>query len=93
MNYPMTDTSIFREIDIASDYADSGAEIEIRSDANLTNTEKSLLEIWIRLIGTSEIEINDNFFDLGGHSLMAVQILSRIKETLHVNVSLAKFHG
>jgi amino acid adenylation domain-containing protein len=84
-------TALLQEIDVASDYADTGAEIEIRSDANLTDTEKALLEIWIRSIGTSEIEINDSFFDLGGHSLMAVQILSKIKEILHVNVSLAKF--
>jgi amino acid adenylation domain-containing protein len=81
----------FQEIESTSDYTNSGPEMSASIDSNLTSTEKGLLEIWIKSIGTSEIEINDNYFDLGGHSLEAIQILSRIKEIFHVNVSLTQF--
>jgi len=38
-----------------------------------------------------EIDFNDDFIELGGHSLMAIQILTRIKEELNVNISLKTF--
>jgi amino acid adenylation domain-containing protein len=61
------------------------------SNLNLSETEKSILEIWIQSLGSADIEITDNFFDLGGHSLLAVQILNNIKEKFNTTVSLQKF--
>lgn len=41
-------------------------------------TEELLLHIWKEVLGKQEISTDDDFFDLGGHSLKAVQIISRI---------------
>lgn len=47
-----------------------------------TDVEKLVSDIWCSVLGLSAISINDNFFEIGGHSLAAVQIMSRLeKET------------
>jgi amino acid adenylation domain-containing protein len=47
-----------------------------------TDVEKLVSDIWCSVLGLSTISIDDNFFEIGGHSLSAVQIMSRLeKET------------
>jgi amino acid adenylation domain-containing protein len=53
-----------------------------------TATEKALAGIWQAVLGQERIGIRDNFFHLGGHSLKAVQALSRIHERLGRKISL-----
>jgi len=52
--------------------------------------EKKLVEIWSEVLGLAKekISINDNFFHLGGHSLKATLLVSRIHKELKVNVPL-----
>ncbi len=42
-------------------------------------TEQKLVEIWKEVLGLSKIGVRDNFFEIGGHSLMAVKMFSKIK--------------
>lgn len=51
-------------------------------------TEKTLAEIWSRVLGIDRVGIHDRFFDLGGHSLLAGTILSEVLETFGVELSL-----
>jgi acyl transferase domain-containing protein/thioesterase domain-containing protein len=44
-----------------------------------TETERALAEIWEGLLGVSPVGIEDSFFDLGGHSLIAVRLFAAIK--------------
>jgi acyl-coenzyme A synthetase/AMP-(fatty) acid ligase/acyl carrier protein len=53
-----------------------------------TQTEKQLVEIWKALLEQERIGVNDNFFHLGGHSLMAVQLSSRIRDTFTLEIPL-----
>jgi amino acid adenylation domain-containing protein len=50
--------------------------------------ERQLAELWQQLLGIEPVGIHDNFFDLGGHSLLGIQLLSRIRETLHADLPL-----
>jgi amino acid adenylation domain-containing protein len=54
-----------------------------------TDTEKALAEIWAKLLKVDRIGIHDDFFDLGGHSLMAMKAVSQIGEMFEVNLPLA----
>ncbi|MDB5005792.1 MAG: amino acid adenylation protein [Mucilaginibacter sp.] len=48
----------------------------------LTPDEKTMSEIWQQVFKIDKVGINDNFYELGGHSLMGLQIISRFnKET------------
>jgi amino acid adenylation domain-containing protein len=59
--------------------------------APLTPIEKVLIDLWTTVLGLDGIDIHDNFFQLGGDSLLATQLLSRIREVTHVEVSLRVF--
>jgi acyl carrier protein len=50
--------------------------------------EKTVASIWQTLLGFEQIGVYDNLFDLGGDSLLIVQIISRVRETLRVEVPL-----
>lgn len=56
-----------------------------------TNVERALADIWSSVLGVGAVGVNDNFFDLGGHSLHAMTIISRVAETLAFHVSLPEF--
>jgi len=43
-----------------------------------TVVEEELTQIWAEVLSFDQVGINDNFFDLGGHSLAATQIISRV---------------
>jgi amino acid adenylation domain-containing protein len=53
-----------------------------------TLAEKRLAAIWSAVLGVSVIGRNDNFFDLGGHSLKATQVVSRIQKELGLAIPL-----
>jgi phthiocerol/phenolphthiocerol synthesis type-I polyketide synthase E len=53
-----------------------------------TPTEAKLTEIWSEVIGVARIGIHDDFFALGGHSLMAAQLIGRIRAAFDVDVPL-----
>jgi amino acid adenylation domain-containing protein len=42
-----------------------------------TRTEAALMEIWKSVLRTEKLGIEDNFFDVGGHSLLAANVISR----------------
>ncbi len=51
--------------------------------------EQKLTEIWQKVLQRQHISIKDNFFDLGGHSLVAVQLFSQIQKQLDKDLPLA----
>ncbi|MGG3311069.1 amino acid adenylation domain-containing protein [Paenibacillus lautus] len=53
-----------------------------------TDTERKLAEIWKELLGTDAISAKDSFFDLGGHSLKAAGMISRIAERFGIQMPL-----
>ncbi|WP_157604436.1 phosphopantetheine-binding protein, partial [Rhizobacter sp. Root1221] len=50
--------------------------------------EQTLARIWQELLGVERLGRHDNFFDLGGHSLLVVQILARLRDEFDVEVPL-----
>jgi hypothetical protein len=55
-----------------------------------TPTEMVLAEIWGAVLGLQHVGVHDNFFDLGGHSLLMVQVQSRACEKLQRDVSIVE---
>jgi acyl carrier protein len=50
--------------------------------------EAFIAGLWQELLGVDSVGINDNFFQLGGHSLMGTQVLSRVRERYRVSLPL-----
>lgn len=49
------------------------------SDMPVTETERKLVAIWKELFRTEQIGINDNFFDLGGNSILQIQFVAKAR--------------
>src|SRR5436853_2756037 len=54
-----------------------------------TPVEQELAAIWRELLGVDQVGVHDDFFDLGGHSLLLTQLRSRIQQSFQVKLSLA----
>ncbi|NBD32904.1 MAG: AMP-binding protein, partial [Cyanobacteria bacterium] len=53
-----------------------------------SNLEQQIAEIWQDLLQVDKVGIHDNFFDLGGHSLLIVQVRSRLETLLNREIPL-----
>lgn len=54
-------------------------------------TERQIAQTWQEVLGIPQIGIHDNFFELGGNSLLAFQVISRLRETFSVELSPNRF--
>ncbi|MEH2157011.1 non-ribosomal peptide synthetase, partial [Nostoc sp.] len=53
-----------------------------------TFVEKVLADIWANVLHLKQVGVLDNFFDLGGHSLSTIGVMSQINETFQINLPL-----
>ncbi|MFD4913747.1 amino acid adenylation domain-containing protein [Streptomyces virginiae] len=56
-----------------------------------TPVEKALAEIWADVLSVDRVGLDDDFFDLGGHSMLATQVVARSKEQFGVAMTLRIF--
>jgi acyl carrier protein len=68
-----------------------GMPAAAKTDAPRTGTEKQVAAIWAELLKVDHVGVDDNFFDLGGHSLMVFKALSRIRDEFGVDVPVQDF--
>jgi len=53
-----------------------------------TDLQRSVVRVWEEILGVEGIGIDDDFFDLGGHSLLLTQVLSRVRKQVDADISL-----
>jgi amino acid adenylation domain-containing protein len=54
-----------------------------------TDTERQLAAIWRRLLKIEDVGVDESFFEIGGHSLMAVRLFAEIERKLRVRLPLS----
>jgi thioesterase domain-containing protein/acyl carrier protein len=58
------------------------------------SVERELASIWREVLGTERVGVRDNFFEVGGHSLMAVRLMARVQQQFGRELPLATlFHA
>jgi amino acid adenylation domain-containing protein/FkbM family methyltransferase len=55
-----------------------------------TNLERAVASIWQQALRVERVGLHDNFFDLGGHSLLMVQVHGRLRELVQREVSMVE---
>ncbi len=66
-----------------------GPVSEAASVAPRTETERVLAGFWTDLLGIARVGVEDSFFDVGGHSLIAVRLLRRIRERFAIDLPIS----
>jgi amino acid adenylation domain-containing protein len=66
----------------------SRPELDIPFVAPRTPVETELAQIWAKVLSVEQVGIHDRFFDLGGHSLNATQVVSQVIKRFQTEVPL-----
>ncbi len=64
---------------------------ELAQGQPLTFIEEVTAGIWRSVLGTADLGLYDDFFTIGGNSLLSIRVLAGIKETLKVDLNLVQF--
>ena len=71
-----------------NDKAKTENKVKIIED-NYTETEFQIAQIFSKLLGIEQISLYDDFFKLGGNSILAIRLSHQINKVLGCNVSVA----
>ncbi|MBE9104486.1 acyltransferase domain-containing protein [Nostoc cf. edaphicum LEGE 07299] len=82
----LPDSKSFSQIDSFSLYSRPNLSNSYLAPTN--ELEKQITEIWQKVLGITEIGVYDNFYELGGDSLIATQLVSRLREKFPVELPL-----
>jgi acyl transferase domain-containing protein/acyl carrier protein len=56
-----------------------------------SDVERRVADIWEEVLGHEQLGVNDNFFELGGDSLLATQLVARLRDAFAVELPLRRF--
>ncbi len=87
---PLTGNGKINRKELLTLYSGKKADSDKSTDGVPTSiTEHKLLKIWKELLNIDHLSIHDDFFSLGGHSIMAVQMVGRIDKYFDKQVPLS----
>jgi amino acid adenylation domain-containing protein len=59
-------------------------------EAPRSQVERAIATVWQEVLHLKKVGVNDNFFDLGGHSLLMVQVNNKLREVFNQNLSIVE---
>jgi len=60
------------------------------SEANFSKNEREMMRIWRQVLKIQDLDVNSNFFDLGGHSLLLARLQMMLKREFNVQLTAAE---
>ena len=68
--------------------SNTAADSTIQNEKPQDNNEKIILEIWKEILNIENIGVNDNFFDVGGHSLLIAELIDSMKKKANIDMEI-----
>jgi amino acid adenylation domain-containing protein len=68
-----------------------GSQTQVGYEAPRNERERELARIWAEVLKVERVGLKDNFFALGGHSLLVITLVSRLREAFSTQLSLHDF--
>ncbi|WP_439566557.1 non-ribosomal peptide synthetase, partial [Gloeocapsopsis crepidinum] len=65
-----------------------GLEIRTNYQPPQSEIEKAIAQVWQQVLQLEKVSIHDNFFDLGGHSIMMLQVNNKLRHILQRDISV-----
>jgi len=66
----------------------TSGELRESHNATLTEVEREITAMWQELLQVEELGVDDNFFDLGGNSLLMIQLYQMLSESFSVDLAI-----
>jgi amino acid adenylation domain-containing protein len=66
-------------------------KIEHENEREFTSSERTIFDIWSDKLKTNNFSITDNFFDIGGNSLIAISVMAKIEAAFNIDLGLRVF--
>ncbi|CAG8998983.1 MAG: hypothetical protein CENE_00947 [Candidatus Celerinatantimonas neptuna] len=89
---PARDLPLLDDADESASDSHSRPELSVEYVAPSNDIEKEIAKIWQSTLGISGIGINDSFTELGGNSLLAVQVISAVSEAFEIDIRVDLFY-
>lgn len=67
----------------------AGLVTQVQSLPPRNETEQKIISIWEQVLGAKSIGVNDNYFDLGGNSILATRLFAQIERTFGLKLPLS----
>ncbi len=71
--------------------APAGVSRSAPFEAPATDSEKHIAEVWKAVLQIEQVSVQDNFFDLGGHSLLSVRVIAQLESKTGVRLNPREF--
>jgi len=78
---PLNSEGKIERLELQDPFAPKDTYVEPES-----KTQKALADIWQELLGIGRVGLSDNFFDIGGHSLLAIRLVIKIDKRFGVRL-------
>lgn len=69
----------------------SPVSVDIADDEPLTEMEQLLADTWKEVLSIDSVSVHDNFYEIGGHSLLSIQVISRLERKIGLKVNPREF--
>nr|WSW43260.1 non-ribosomal peptide synthetase [Streptomyces sp. NBC_01001] len=89
---PLTANGKVDRADLAERVSEERPEVNAAFRPATTAVEIALASVWSDLLGISEVGVDDDFFELGGYSLLGMQITAEITAVYKVGVTPRRFY-
>ncbi|HEX2202009.1 MAG TPA: amino acid adenylation domain-containing protein [Longimicrobium sp.] len=83
--FPMTPNGKVDRAELPAPEQAEGGDAPVAPQGEL---ERTIAAVWQELLGLKSVGVNDNFFEIGGHSLLLAQLHEKLRETLGREVSM-----
>jgi amino acid adenylation domain-containing protein len=77
-----------RAAELAATILPSDSCVADQAPANSSGVEQEIVRIWRKLLGIEPQDVKTNFFEIGGNSLMAIKVVSHLRDTFRIEVPI-----
>ncbi|HED35570.1 MAG TPA: amino acid adenylation domain-containing protein, partial [Gammaproteobacteria bacterium] len=84
--FPVTPNGKINQRELPAPFSSSAVDDEFVAPSGAN--EIMLASIWKEVLNVDRVSIHDNFFEIGGHSLLSVQVITRVKEKTGIKLEL-----
>jgi acyl carrier protein len=87
---PLTPNGKVDRAALAAPLPPNGTEQMLSANVIMTPLQQRVAELWCKVLRINRVSLNDNFFDVGGHSMLVVRLHVALQQEFGTDIILAE---